>query len=76
MDKETDKNIKEPGSSPFGQNRYGDGSSGENHYGDGARNGSDDSSTNPSGEDHLTWVTPPVLLADAERPQPNAAGGI
>ncbi len=65
MDKEKDKNEK---------NTYDDGNIPEVDLP--GQNRNDDSNSNPSGEDHLVWVTPPVLLADAEGPQPNAAGGI
>lgn len=62
------------GDHPDGQNRFGDHPDGQNHYGNHG-NGSD-SDTNPTGEDHLVWVTPPVLLSEAEAPMPGAAGGI
>lgn len=64
------------GDEPSGQNRHGDEPSGQNHYGGDATGGYDDSNSNPSGEDHLVWVTPPILLSDTEGLEPNAAGGI
>lgn len=73
MDKEKEKNEK---------NTYDDGNipetdlPGQNHYGGDKTGGYDDSNSNPSGEDHLVWVTPPVLLADAEGLKPRAADGI
>lgn len=59
---------------PPGQNRYGDvpiGDPGNNYS-----NPSGDSHSNPSGESNLVWVTPPVLLSEADTPAPNAFGGI
>lgn len=59
---------------PPGQNRYGDvpiGDPENNHS-----NPSGDSHSNPSGDSSLVWVTPPVLLSEAETPAPNAFGGI
>ncbi len=52
-----------------------DNPSGKSHYGD-EPVGDPDSNTNPTGEDHLVWVTPPVLLAEAENAALNTAGTI
>lgn len=75
-----EKNTYDDGNIPEvdlpGQNRYGDEPSDQNHYDGNDGENYDDSNSNPTGENHLVWVTPPVLLADGEGPQPNAAGGI
>lgn len=64
------------GNEPSGQNRHGDEPSGQGRYDGDTGENYDDSNSNPTGEDHLVWVTPPVLLADAEGSQPSAACGI
>lgn len=66
-----DRNVPEidlPGQAgfPSGQNRYGD-----EPIGDPQNN-----NENPSGQDNLVWVTPPVLLADTEGASAPAASGI
>ena len=64
------------GNEPSGQNRHGDEPSGQGRYGGDTGENHDDSNSNPTGEDHLVWVTPPVLLSQSEGPTPNAIGGI
>ena len=81
MDKENNaKNTYDDGNIPEvdlpGQNRHGDEPSGQGRYDGDTGENYDDSNSNPTGEDHLVWVTPPVLLADAEGSQPSAACGI
>lgn len=75
MDKEQDKTTKN-GDEPSGKKHYGNETSGQNRYGDGPPEGSDDRYTNPTGEDHLVWVTPPVLLSEVDGQKPDFAGGI
>lgn len=80
-DKETGKNTYDDGNipeidlpgradTPSGRNRYGDLPIGD------PENGNSGPSGNPSGEDNLVWVTPPVLLSESEGLAPNAAGGM